>query len=709
LIEVLTDFTIDNNTLPTWVSGFTHPSSPSGTYTINSRNITILNIPLDWKGIQVDRSGNTYSSDPDNDANILYTNETSELTLLLEVDTNSYSWSLQFISPNYINSLTLKENDLTSLNSPYKITSPDTLRIIGNMDIFESESNGSLFIFDPSDIVNHYETNVLISSNALSYSIWDPSETLDLNEDNSGIYSIVTYWIDSSLTKIGFFETTFELMTQTDLSAFTDSSTYSTSEIVHLSADFSSTLNGTILDTADVTYITGWDASTGVLTQSQSHGSYSTDISAFDAQVGITSITVYASLEGYVGKSVEVPITITQREASLDYSVNGTDSTNLDLHYQESISLSIHYTSLTNPILSATVEVNGSSATEELDGSYTFIFDTSNIVSYVSSFTLIIDASKPSYLSKDLIITFNMDEAYTEINPQEDTPVNNSLVTKYFSHSSFDLIELQLQYQESTQGTVIQNALITHNASITDFSITLTEDLNNVWTIQLDPETTGNFAISFVFNMMGYQQLTYVLSIQVDVTPTSVVQDGHLDFNGIDSTINITYDPDSYTPLVLFVTYYDSIYHDILNDGLLEVWSDGINVSILVDQFENGTYSIQLSPQGSGIENITMNFDTTNYLSSTLSLTLEIEEIIEDEDEEDKFCEFIYKKGNKKIKIKIKMKLCKVLKKLFDRFNSYKWGLKHSTEHHKYYFNQVSKATKYIHDIINHCMKNKNL
>jgi hypothetical protein len=709
LIEVLTDFTIDNHTLPTWGSGFTHPSSPSGTFTINSRNITIFNIPLDWKGIKVDQNGNTYSSDPDNDANILYTNETSELTLSLGEDTNSYSWLVQFVSPNYINSLTLKENDLTVLNSPYKITSTDTLRIIANMDTSDPDSNGSLFIFDPSDLVNHFETNVLISSNALTYNIWDPSTTLNLNEDNSGIYSIVTYWIDSSLTKIGFFETTFELMLQTDLSAFTDSSTYSSSEIVHLSADFSSVLNETILDSADVTYITGWDSSTDFLTQSQSHGSYSADISAVNAPVGLTSITVYASLEGYVSKSIVLPITITQEDASLDYSVNGTDASNLNLHYQESLSLSIHYPSLTNPIFSATVEVNGSLATEELDGSYTFTFDTSNVVSYTSSFILIINASKTSYLSKDLIITFNMDEAYTQINPQGVTPVNNSLVSKYFSQASFDLIELQLQYQESTHGTSIQNALIAHNASATDFSISLSEDFNNVWTIQLNPETVGNFVIKFTFDMLGYQQLTYVLSIQVDVTPTSVVQDGHPDFTEIESAINITYDPDSYAPLVLFVTYYDSIYNDILNDGSLEVWSDGINVSILVDQFENGTYSIQLSPQGTGIENITINFDRPNYLSSTLSLTLEIEEIIEEEEEEDKFCEFIFIKRNKKIKIKIKKKLCKVLKKLFDRFKSYKWGLKHSVEHHKYYFNELSKATKYVHDIINHCMKNKNL
>ncbi|MHA2101770.1 MAG: hypothetical protein ACW99A_24240, partial [Candidatus Kariarchaeaceae archaeon] len=205
---------------------------------------------------------------------------------MLREDTNSYIWLTQFVSPNYINSLTLKENDLAILNSPYKIASPDTLRIIANMDSSEVDSNGSLFIFDPSDVVNHYETNVLISSNALAYSIWDPSETLNLNEDNSGIYSIVTYWIDSSLTKIGFFETTFELMTQTDLSAYTDSSSYSASEIILLTADFSSTLNGTILDTADVTYIADWDASTGVLTQSQSHGSYSVDISAVNAPVG---------------------------------------------------------------------------------------------------------------------------------------------------------------------------------------------------------------------------------------------------------------------------------------------------------------------------------------------------------------------------------------------------------------------------------------
>ncbi|MHA2032476.1 MAG: hypothetical protein ACW99Q_24155, partial [Candidatus Kariarchaeaceae archaeon] len=409
-INLSTSFLVNNGTVPSWNNTFTHDEIPTGAYSVSQRNITIFNLLTDWNSTNVYQNNSLFTDSPDSNSSLSYINGTSSLIIHLDQQLDSFEWLIQFISPNYIQSLDLLQNGAQLLSPNYQINSSDTLTINANMDSSVSGFNGSLLIYDLNDILNHSQLDESINggTNSLNFTSWDLS-SLNQNENINGSYNIVVQWMDSTQTKLGYFGVNLDIIIQTIFSGSTDNSEYVTGETILLTGNFSSFFNGTVLDSVNMTYIVGWNSSVGLLTQSGSHSEYSTSIATFSALAGFTNITVIASLFGHVNRSIVVPFRMI-RNTTLDYLANNTISSSLTTYYEDKISLTIYYNDTIGAVSSSTVTVNGSLTLEDVGNStYTYTFDSSTI-SYSSSFVLNITASRTDYVSRELLITFNLEE-----------------------------------------------------------------------------------------------------------------------------------------------------------------------------------------------------------------------------------------------------------------------------------------------------------
>ncbi|MHA2031157.1 MAG: hypothetical protein ACW99Q_17390, partial [Candidatus Kariarchaeaceae archaeon] len=141
-LTLFTELSVNNGSSSTWNNSFTHTTAPSGSFNLNQRNYTIYNLPTDWNETAIYQNGSNYLG------SFTYSNGSDQLILHLDQDFNASTWSLQFTSPNYVDTLSLKQNGKV-ISTPYVVNSSDLLTVTTLLpSLSYTGLNASLFIND---------------------------------------------------------------------------------------------------------------------------------------------------------------------------------------------------------------------------------------------------------------------------------------------------------------------------------------------------------------------------------------------------------------------------------------------------------------------------------------------------------------------------------------------------------------------------------
>ena len=368
-------YAVANNTNPNWNVTATTDSIPSGSYSVSNRTFMLYSLPSDWNTTSVTQNDSLFTD-------LIYSNGSSILLLNVTSNISAYFWSMNFVSPNYMSTLTLLQNNTKTLSSPYQINTTDTLHVLATMTSKATGTNGSLLVYDPTNIINFTMANVAIISDQLNFSLWNVSQTLTSNGNPDGIYTIKAQWINTSQLELGYLTTSVQVITQTGLSASSDAGNYLTGQVIHLTGNFFSYLNNTPLNNAILAYKVGWNSTSGLLIQNGDHQDYSANITVDPSvPIGLAFITINATLSGYVNRTTQVSFNIVHN-ATLSYQIVENQ-----IFYGDSVDIKIFYNdSITNTFLNqSTITVNGSIHSATLQGQgtgqyYLISTDTANIV-----------------------------------------------------------------------------------------------------------------------------------------------------------------------------------------------------------------------------------------------------------------------------------------------------------------------------------------
>ena len=626
-----TSFDVTNSTVVRWNLTMSHEAVPTGTYQLVNRTLTFYNLAPDWNATLIRRNTTNYSTAPETDTTkVTYSNGSA--TLLINIMTNieqASDWLIQFEAPNYLTSVTLKQNGTTVLSRPYEINTTDTLKVEGTLSKTSvNEKNATLLIYDANSVLNYTETNVTVVNGQLVFSTWDLS-TLNLNTDVNGTYLIVVQWLSQNRTKVGYFEVNLIITVQTALEGPTNLGDVIKGNVIDLSVVYRSYHNTTNLNGATVYYNTSWNTN-DVFSQAVTDANYTTIVDTSGASLGDQTITITAQLSGYVTRTHVISLKIVTN-TTLSYAVNTTSP-----YYLDSVEIIIIYQDVSGSpatnITNAIVTVNGSAANEQADNSYRYVFDTSVLnPSTDRTFKLFVQASKTNYLSQSLSISFNLTDNPTTITTLGSTPTNNSVtpVQVNYSTTALDTVYLHLAYNDTHHNNVvISGATVTHNGSAFA-TISPTELPDATWNISINPTTYGNYTLRVSFEKAGYVSETYIIRLAIVAAPTAV--DAMFFVNnsliGEQEVVNTTYSEGEADLLEMMLSYYDiSHNNDLIESGSLVVLNGTTTAeyNLTVTSYNNGTWKIAINPKVAGLIRIYFELYADGYENRTRILQINV-------------------------------------------------------------------------------------
>lgn len=608
-------YTILNNSQPSWNVTVTTNSVPRGSYSVSNRTFILYPLPSDWNKTSILQNESIFS-------NFMYTNGSSTIFLNITTSLSAYFWSFNFISPNYITALTLLQNNSKLLSAPYQINTTDTLHVLATMSSGGSGTNGSLLVYDPANTLNFSLTGIDSVANQLNFSLWNVSQTLSSNSNPNGTYTVVVQWINTTQLKIGYLGVNVQIIAQTGLSISSDTDNYLTGQIIHLTANFFSYLNKTDLNGATLEYKVGWNNTSGGFTQTGNHLDYSANIVVdTSVPIGTANITINATLGGYVNQTTVISFNIVHN-ASLSYQIVENQ-----VYYGDTIHIKIFYNdSITSTFLNqSTVTVNNTLNSTTLQGQnigqyYYNNTDTANIIPYVSTLHLQVNASHVNYLPKQIVITVPLLPTPTIITPVSGSSLNKSILpTKYFSVSSADTILESIFFNDSRHNNVTIFGANTPTTNITSSIATITSYENTstgIWILSINPNENGTYPIMFTFTKAGYQPAVYIITLNITITPTTILTDGTLSWSN-DSIVNIYYD-NGINNESFFITYNDTIYNQTIQNYNYTIYNQTKNTNITHKSFLNGTTSFILNFNATGLYEISIKIYQSGYISQII-------------------------------------------------------------------------------------------
>jgi hypothetical protein len=396
------EFFVTNKTLPIWNVTVNQNMIFNNNYQIVNRTIQFNELPIDWNATFIYLNGSLFSDNLIVNENVTYNYQSSILLLNLTTNTSALEWVIQFVSPNYLQEITLLDETMDEINYPYQVNSANTLNI-DTLFFDSSGQNGSLMVYDFNKNLNFSSINNPVIDNTLSFE-WVINSTLDFSQMVNGSYTIVIFWKDDINLKIGYLEIDIILFIQTKLIVNPINEVF-VGENINLTVKYSSFHNQMNLNNANVNYITSWDLTSPTqINQTEIYGDYiATNITTNGTVEGPVNITISASLPGHINHTYVLFFNLIIN-TSLFYTTN----TNTP-YYQDFILLNIQYQNKTRQnIFDGTVTVNGSIAnpSQSGDGSYIFTFQASVVDPNNQSFFLIITANKSYHEFRQLVFQY---------------------------------------------------------------------------------------------------------------------------------------------------------------------------------------------------------------------------------------------------------------------------------------------------------------
>ncbi|MHA2276480.1 MAG: hypothetical protein ACXAC2_11960, partial [Candidatus Kariarchaeaceae archaeon] len=582
-LTLFTELSVNNGSSSTWNNSFTHTTAPSGSFNLNQRNYTIYNLPTDWNETAIYQNGSNYLG------SFTYSNGSDQLILHLDQDFNASTWSLQFTSPNYVDTLSLKQNGKV-ISTPYVVNSSDLLTVTTLLpSLSYTGLNASLFINDFNSALVYSNISVNVNNDNISFENWDISAYLSMITEVSGSYQIIVKWLSDDGTQVGYFGTDIEIITQTSLISPSTISNTIISQDISLEIDFQSVQNTTTLDGADVSYTSSWGEADS-LVQSGTRTNYTAVVSTSPASEGPGTLTVNVLLFGYVNHSKTYNLLLL-RDTNISAFANGTD-----FYYNDVVEISIVYENATaDNITSAIAQVEGNNAAEQGDGSYLYFFNTTTKDPSSSTFQLNITATKLYHINKSVLLFLNLLTNPTDIILDDFLNIPNgsnyAVVSKDLSSGIDDAFTLFLRYNDTRHSNVIRDATLDHNgSSIASFTGNGSDQdyTNGSWIVEVNPDVGGIFeTIMFSFSKDGFNPSFYYITLNISVT------DFILDFQ-IDEPQNVSFGT--------FHTVTINITEPTFNSSI-----DGVTITVDPTVF-------LVNPLGSGLYNLTYFGATLDYI-----------------------------------------------------------------------------------------------
>ncbi len=625
-LATTSSFQLHNGSITSWNATSKVNSVPTGTYQIQNRTVLFYNLPSDWNATAIYRNGTVFTLDPANSPqNTTYNNGNSTLLINITSNISAWDWRIEFVSPNYIINLLLYQNGTTLLSSPSRLLNT-TDRLLVNASFKNAAASGlnaTLLIKNPMGDIVFSQTNVSVTYPKTTFTEWNIAATLNTSTNMNGTYTVIVQWLDSTGTKVGYFERFVRIVVQTTMSV----SSLSLGEVligttIDLTVNYRSFHNATNLDGATVQYQRTWGTD-GLFTQSGTHQSYQATINTTGASPGDTTITIMASLGGHVNHTRIVTLTLVLNSTAArfsDSSVNGT------IYYNEIVSINVTYRDAANNshVTGATVTVNLTSyqvVENASTKSYLITFNSTQISTSLTQFTLNITLSKSKvYLTRNLFLTYLFNLTDSTIVPVvgTNTPVNNSVIKVAFDENQNDILEWRMYYQDIIHDRTIKGAMVSIQGLSTVLQEVSRQELGNngTWVFKFNPINLGTIDVSITFSKDGYLNAMHVITITV-VAATTMVQTAN-------STSQIVaYDESTRDRFNLTLTYYDVNHSRALPNGQISyVVPSGLSIS---NTSSAGTWTITINPTQPGTYVLTFTFSQQGYQNATFTITITVQ------------------------------------------------------------------------------------
>ncbi|MHA2225363.1 MAG: hypothetical protein ACXAC8_09175, partial [Candidatus Hodarchaeales archaeon] len=582
------------------------------TYNVLNHTIRIIGIELDWNGTKIywndsispeyDDLTNNVNVTWDGDPAHKYTYGNTSMVVNASTLADNVTWHMSFNATNYLLDFNLSRGG-QYLSFPYEANVTDTLGI--NIRNPTSGGNASYWIenFDGQSIHNRTDFTAADFTDQ-----WVINDNVSQTTNVNGTYYLQAFWGNLGATKVGTMTRSLDVFINTSLSVLAETKVV-IGQLFNVTAYYKSIHNNTNVKDATIWCNSSWTAN--VTMNQLLDDSYNATLSTTGQSVGTTGfITITTQMGWFVNWTIQISVKFIG-DSSLD-----VNETNVILEWRENTTLRIDYNdTLGDPIGGGTVTVDGNN-TFNIDDIFYYLLNTTDYVGVGVYSDLVINATHPDYVSKEIVFNLTITPGETNISGRGEglnlVNVTGGL-SKAYANSSADNITINLRYYYLLADDTLNTGTPSIASQIPNY--TPKKESNLTWTIVFNPNKTGSFLINITINLTNYNSSTFVFNLTVTKATTTI-------YSEIGTSATVYYNEN----VDFFFLYNNTNYNENIT-GLTE--GAGITLNTTYITFLNRTgdyYWFRLNPTplavGTYATNIT--FEHPYFESSSIIASFEV-------------------------------------------------------------------------------------
>ncbi|MHA2275368.1 MAG: hypothetical protein ACXAC2_06360, partial [Candidatus Kariarchaeaceae archaeon] len=352
-------------------------------------------------------------------------------------------------------------------------------------------------------------------------------------------------------------------------------------------------------------------------------------------KTGIYQINFTFSQYGYNSQFITITIEVNTTSTSLTtsnqsiwfngslieqfYENNSLDQLSVYLGFNDSI----HDESLAgnNLFITGTYTNDDLTIISQRSGLEWFVIINPN---HVGIFNVTFTFNQSGYQIQMLTVTLKINATFTNLliggNPQ--FTGNGSILNVYYHNGTKDNLSILLTLNDTIYNQILNKTYLVTPGNNQLISYIDFNHVNGTIELIIQPNATGTFQLAFSIQQYGYLSKLVNITLQVNITPTTLIQGGHTNFSGPDSNITVLFDEGQGDLVTVYVTLNDTIYNDTLNGLNLFITPGDSFAEINSNAFGNGTIRIDLDPTDYGTKEFNISISQTGYQNQTVSITL---------------------------------------------------------------------------------------
>lgn len=343
---------------------------------------------------------------------------------------------------------------------------------------------------------------------------------------------------------------------------------------------------------------------------------YEYQIDSWELGIGTHILTLIISKENFESQSLQIRITLLERETHLALSIEKQDlliNPIYNVQYNQNFNITVGYidqltaTHITNAIIGISGPPSGSSLIDELPDGYLIRINTSKFS--LGEHYLTVSAGLDKYQNKQYLITLNVDTRATYMNVSiKDSNVSLPSEIEYAITSNFTICAGF--YDNATNSLITNPQFQVQGLSTELLNISLDSGILNIY---FDTLSIG----------LGFYPITISAQYQ---NYTTIIQQLDLTIRQIQTEISSEYENNSYTilpgsDLDLIIYLEDLDFNESLsNSSVRYQWEFGTGV---LEYVSDGYYHVMLNSIPEGIFPITITvFQGPNYQFEQFTVTV---------------------------------------------------------------------------------------